>query len=157
MGFRELRGYSVVEEKKIAILGDLGSAYYSSLFYIMPNTAVVTLLVLIWGGYYIGKELSGIQGQDRLKLLGLQLTSKLSPNLLDDFEDRSRIESKVFNYLKVTRSMHPQNFHLPQLQYLKFAGVENTDYRKIISLSAIRHSMPQSEADKVVGLVYVLL
>jgi hypothetical protein len=29
--------------------------------------------------------------------------------------------------------------------------------RKIVSLSAMRHPIPQSEADKVVGLVYVLL
>ena len=53
--------------------------------------------------------------------------------------------------------MYVPNCHLPQLQDLKFAGVENTDYRKIVSLSAMRHPMPQSEADKVVGLVYVLL
>jgi hypothetical protein len=71
---------------------------------------------------------------DGLKPLGLQLTSKLSPNVLNDFEDRSRIESKVFSYLEVTRRMYVQNCHLPQLQDLKFAGVENTDYRKIVSL-----------------------
>jgi hypothetical protein len=35
--------------------------------------------------------------------------------------------------------------------------VENTDYRKIVSLSAMRHPIPQSEADKIGGLVYVLL
>ena len=53
MALRELRGYSVVEGKKIAILGDLGSACYASLLHIIPTAAIVTLLVLILGGHCI--------------------------------------------------------------------------------------------------------
>jgi hypothetical protein len=53
MALRELRGCSVVEQKKIAILGDLGSACYASLLHIIPTAAIVTLLVLILGGHCI--------------------------------------------------------------------------------------------------------
>jgi hypothetical protein len=75
--FQEIRGHSVVEEKKVAILGDMRSACYVSLLHILPTTASITLLVLNWKGYYIGDELQGPVGQDGLRFLGLQFASKM--------------------------------------------------------------------------------
>ena len=60
--FQEIQGHSVVDEKKVAILGDMRSACFVSLLHILPTTASITLLVLNWKGYYIGAELQGPVG-----------------------------------------------------------------------------------------------
>jgi hypothetical protein len=76
------RGQPLLEEKKVVILRDLRSASYVSLLHIIPVAASITLLVLIWKGFYIGSELSGLPlGQDGLKLLGLQFASKMLDSL----------------------------------------------------------------------------
>jgi hypothetical protein len=79
LAFRELRGDSINEEKKVVLLEKhLWTSCYVSLFHLTPSAASITLMVLIWKGYYIGSELSGLpRGGDGLKFLGLQFASKL--------------------------------------------------------------------------------
>lgn len=74
---QEIRGHSVVEDKKVAILCDMRSTCYVSLLHILPTTASIVLLVLNWKGYYIGDELQGPVGQDGLRFLGLQFAAKM--------------------------------------------------------------------------------
>lgn len=74
---QEIVGHSSVEEKKIAVFADLRLACYVSLVHIIPISASATLLGFNWRGYYIGGELSGPVGADRLRFLGLQLAAKI--------------------------------------------------------------------------------
>ncbi|KAF4624009.1 hypothetical protein G7Y89_g14168 [Cudoniella acicularis] len=75
--FQEIRGRSKLEERKIAIIADLRSAFLVSLLHIIPTAASTTLIVLNWRGFYIGRELQGVVGEDGLKFLGLQFAAKM--------------------------------------------------------------------------------
>ncbi|KAL8748053.1 MAG: hypothetical protein Q9190_000138 [Brigantiaea leucoxantha] len=75
--FKDIKGYSAFEEKKILILKDLRLACFRSLLHVVPISASITLTVLNWKGFYIGGELQGPVGKDDLIFLGLQLAAKM--------------------------------------------------------------------------------
>lgn len=63
--------------KERLVYDDLPSAFYASLLHVIPIVVSFGLVILNFKGYYIGGELSGPQGQDSLKLLGLQIAAKM--------------------------------------------------------------------------------
>ncbi|KAI0125287.1 hypothetical protein BJ170DRAFT_735555 [Xylariales sp. AK1849] len=64
-------------EARVALLRNYPAAFIAASAHLLPLLAIAAIAYFTFNDYYIGRELSGISGQDDQKFLALQFTAKL--------------------------------------------------------------------------------